>query len=139
MRIDRWKDISKFRSWSVEFLLALVIIGLLVVIAFPVYSAVLQRTREQVGQTNARMLNTGIRALESFHGQKLSAEGEEDTADGQTSTGRYNHSVQAHRNVLLDFFELEEVEYVSWASDRRRYVPDSDGDGIKRIRLRDPG
>ncbi len=53
----------------VELMVVIVIIGILVAVAVPIYSGVEQRAREGVGEANAAMLNRGIIQWERLEGE----------------------------------------------------------------------
>ena len=125
--------------WFYELALIVVILGILVVLSIPIYSSIVSRAREEVGAANARILNIGVGILETMHPEKLPAVPEQTAlVQGRphripaTAAGTYNPFYALHKEALLDFLDLADVEYVAWSLETERYVSDPDSDGIRR-------
>lgn len=103
-----------------ELMIVVVILGILMAIAIPVYNGVQERAKSGVGQANATVLNRGVTQLKGlgyFHdGKFLSVPNEgysyDDnmvTADGEEVDGITHEQALF---LLLGFKEGETIEYV---------------------------
>ena len=103
-----------------ELMIVVVILGILVAIAIPVYNGVQNRAKQGVGDANATMLNRGVRTLEllGFKGE----DGTELIPAGAT----YSHTTENHFNALLAYLSLEDgkIDYVAWDPAVDAYVTD---------------
>ncbi len=104
----------------VELLVVVVILGLLVSIAVPIYSGVQLQAKWATGEANAKILNNGFAALQKLQPALL------------TVPGSYDGSLQTDRDALFDFLSLEHVQYVIWFIEGQRYVADPDLDGFAK-------
>ena len=93
-----------------ELMIVVVILGILVAIAIPVYNGVQERARKAVGEANATMLNRGVRTLEALG--YTTEEGLLLFAADET----YDHDTTDHFNALMAYLSLEdeELDYVLW-------------------------
>ena len=89
-----------------ELMIVVVILGILMAIAFPVYQGIQGRAEQKVGEANAAMLNRGVRSLEALgYGEEFEA----------LDTFEYDDDWGA----LVAFLKLEDedVKYVAWDDD----------------------
>jgi prepilin-type N-terminal cleavage/methylation domain-containing protein len=95
-----------------ELMIVVVILGILMAIAIPVYQGVQDRARQKVGEANATMLNRGVRTLEALG--DLDDEGEP-----------FAFAYPADWEELTKFLDLEgddDVKYVKWYGDESKFV-----------------
>ena len=102
-----------------ELMIVVVILGILMAIAIPVYNGVQERAKYGVGEANANMLNRGVRTLEAL-GVKIA---DSDGADFEFTAGAYDHVAPGHLDALMAYLgiEAETVDYVAWDGDE--YIP----------------
>lgn len=111
-----------------ELMIVVVILGILMAIAFPVYQGIQERAEKKVGDANAAMLNRGVRSLEALgYGEEFKA----------LDTFKYDADWEA----LVAFLDLEgddDVKYVAWKAgatptDRGEFVYDDGSDGLTPV------
>ncbi len=99
-----------------ELMIVVVILGILMAIAIPVYNGVQERARKAVAEANVTMLNRGIKTLEA-----LGYDEDDIIFDEQTE---YDGNKEDHLNALEAYLgvELDNMEYVEWNSEEKKYV-----------------
>ena len=98
-----------------ELMIVVVILGILMAIAIPVYNGVRERAKMGVGQANANMLNRGrdqMLALNTIL---------DDSAYPTTFTGTADEI-----QTLLDYLDLDKVDHVKWDSTSTKFVAEVD-------------
>ena len=86
-----------------ELMIVVVILGILMAIAFPVYQGIQGRAEQKVGEANAAMLNRGVRSLEALgYGKEFEPLSE--------------FAYPKDWDTLVAFLDLEDedVKYVAW-------------------------
>ncbi len=104
----------------IELMVVVIILGILVSIAIPVYSGVQTRAQWGVGESNAKMLNNGFAALQKLQPAVL------------TVAGTYDGALQNDRDALFAFLSLDHVEFVVWFPSAQRYVADPNSEGFAK-------
>ncbi|NLJ79531.1 MAG: prepilin-type N-terminal cleavage/methylation domain-containing protein [Firmicutes bacterium] len=107
-----------------ELMIVVVVIGILALIAIPVYTGIQDRAKAGVGEAHAAMLNRGIEQLIKFGYVEK---------NGELQEFPTQFVLEDHQQILLNFLDLkaEDVPYVKWGSDK--YVVD-----IKEEKLAEP-
>ena len=107
-----------------ELMIVVVILGILMAIAIPIYNGVQERAKYGVGEANANMLNRGVRTLEAL-GIKIAVS---DGDDIEFTAGEtYDHDKAGHLDALMAYLGIEEgtVDYVAWDEAADEYIPDT--------------
>lgn len=113
-----------------ELMIVVVILGILMAIAFPVYQGIQERAEQKVGEANAAMLNRGVRSLEALgYGEDFEPLTSFDYPDDW--------------DALVAFLDLEDedVKYVAWDEDENKdenkdeskFVWKGEGEGLTAV------
>ena len=96
-----------------ELMIVVVILGILMAIAVPIYNNVQKGVRERVGTANAEMLNRGIKTWAALQCPDTEGSPQNGVFDVVKSDGAgYDHT--AHSHYLWTWMDVDQVEYVNY-------------------------
>lgn len=96
-----------------ELMIVVVILGILMAIAVPIYNNVQKGVRERVGTANAEMLNRGIKTWAALQCPDIDGSPQDEVfAIVKSDGGGYDHD--DHSYYLWTWMDVDQVEYVKY-------------------------